>query len=283
MRRRGWLGVFVLVGATAYAARGLQDEDLAWRDFIAWFQTSPVGGNPLGGYQAALRAAGKSQAEVQQRMSLVAKLLGERSDWIEVYFDKTFARPVTGNPAQDGFNAAPSVFLAEVIRGHRPGSALDAGMGQGRNAVYLASQGWKVTGFDISGAAVAAATDSARRAGVRLDAIKARYADFDFGLARWDLIVLAFAWAPVKEPGFVGKLRASLRPGGLVVFEHFVDDAAHPRPAAIQALVPGQLRLLFDGFRIERYEELEGVGDWGGPGERLVRMAARAATGSAGR
>ena len=39
----------------------------------------------------------------------------------------------------------------------RPGAALDLAMGQGRNAIYLAQQRWRVTGVDISPSAVALA------------------------------------------------------------------------------------------------------------------------------
>src|SRR6188768_3099174 len=47
-------------------------------------------------------------------------------------------------------NAQSSEFLAAVIKGLKPGTALDLGIGQGRNAIYLAAQGWDVTGVDIS-------------------------------------------------------------------------------------------------------------------------------------
>jgi 2-polyprenyl-3-methyl-5-hydroxy-6-metoxy-1,4-benzoquinol methylase len=147
-------------------------------------------------------------------------------------------------------------------------------MGQGRNAVYLATQGWKVTGFDVSGQAVKAAAANAAKAGVRLDAVKASYADFDFGTAKWDLIVLIFAWAPVDDPAFVDRLRTSLKPNGRIVFEHFLDDPTAPRPPAMHALKPGQLRGAFTGFRLERYEELTDLADWGGPDMLVVRAVA---------
>ena len=38
--------------------------------------------------------------------------------------------------------------------GKTPGSALDPGMGQGRNALYLAAHGWRVTGVDLSDTAI---------------------------------------------------------------------------------------------------------------------------------
>jgi SAM-dependent methyltransferase len=266
--------LIVLVCVAAPGAQTPREEGAEWRDFIAWFRTAPPSGNPLGGYGAALQAGGTPQDEIQRRIQLLGRLLGERSDWIGLYFDKVFSRPLTGHPAEDGFNAAPSALLVEATAGLRPGTALDAGMGQGRNAIYLAGRGWTTTGFDLSDEAVTAARANAGLAGVRMEAVKASYADFDFGTERWDLIVLAFAWAPVDDPAFVARLRASLRPDGRVVFEHFIDAAAHPRPPVVKALQPGQLRALFTDFRVERYEEVDGVGDWGGPGQRLVRMVA---------
>jgi SAM-dependent methyltransferase len=208
-------------------------------------------------------------------MGVLVKLMLERTDWVELYYDKTFSIPLTGDPETDGFlSTEPSALVVETVKGLSPGTALDAGMGQGRNAVYLAQQGWKVTGFDLSGEAIKAATANASQAGVQIDAVKASYAEFDFGPARWDLIVMTFAWAPVDDPAFVSRLKTSLRPNGRVVFEHFLDDAGRPRPAAMHALKPGQLRELFSGFRLDRYEELVDLGDWGGPDTQLVRMVA---------
>ena len=86
---------------------------------------------------------------------------------------------------------------------------------------------------------------------------------------------MTYAWAPVSDPAFVRKIQASLREGGKVVFEHFIRDADHPYPDFIQALAPGQLKTCFSGFQIERYEEFDGIGEWGGPGSRIVRMIAR--------
>jgi hypothetical protein len=68
--------------------------------------------------------------------------------------------------------------------------------------------------------------------------VKASYDSFSFGTDQWDLIVMVFAWAPVADPAFVARLRTSLRPGGRVVFEHFVDVPGRLRPKATQALQP---------------------------------------------
>ncbi len=49
-----------------------------------------------------------------------------------------------------GFSTNANALLVSAVTGRKPGRALDVGMGQGRNAVFLAVEGWNVTGFDIS-------------------------------------------------------------------------------------------------------------------------------------
>lgn len=39
------------------------------------------------------------------------------------------------------FSRKPNAFLVEVTRTRKPGKALDVGMGQGRNSIYLARRG----------------------------------------------------------------------------------------------------------------------------------------------
>jgi 2-polyprenyl-3-methyl-5-hydroxy-6-metoxy-1,4-benzoquinol methylase len=278
MFTRNWIVVAVvvtcLVGLGAQSPQG--GDDSVWRAFMAWFKTAPpTPGNPIGAYAAALTAAKVPEEEIRRRVGVVTRMImGERSDWVEPFYDKVFSKLLTGNPATDGFTGDPSAVLIEAINGLPSGTALDAGMGQGRNAVYLAGKGWNVTGFDVSGEAIKAALTNAGKAGVRIDAIKASYADFDFGTAKWDLIVMTFAWAPVTDPAFVARLRTSLRPNGRIVFEHFTEDPQTPRPAAFHALKAGQLRELFNGFRLDRCEEVTGLADWAGPGTPMVRMVA---------
>ena len=51
-------------------------------------------------------------------------------------------------------NTKPNALLVSSVKGRAPGTALDLGIGQGRNAIYLAENGWKVTGVDLSEVAV---------------------------------------------------------------------------------------------------------------------------------
>jgi SAM-dependent methyltransferase len=275
--RLRWTAVIsaILVLSALAIAQVPVDENAVWKDFIAWFKSTPTDGNPLGAYAAKLEKEGLSKVEAGQRLALVVRLFSERPEGTEVHYDKAYSRPATGDPAEDGFSSAPSDFVAAAVKGSKTGSALDVGMGQGRNAVYLAKQGWDVTGVDLSQVGLDAARANAEKAGVSIRTEKAAYAQFDFGAEKWDLIVIVFAWAPVEDPTFVAKLRQSLRPGGLVLFEHFIKDANHPYPPMVRALEPGKLRDYFSEFDIDLYEEMDGIGDWGGPGSRLVRMIAR--------
>jgi SAM-dependent methyltransferase len=278
MFARKWIvvAVVVLTCLVGLGAKSAQDDESVWSAFVVWLKTAPpTRGNPIAAYATSLKAAGTSEAEVKRQSGVLMKMvMAGRTDWVEPFYDMVFSRLVTGDPETDGFTGEPSALLIEAARGLTPGTALDAGMGQGRNAVYLAGKGWKVTGFDVSAEAIKAARANAGKAGVQIEAIKASYADFDFGTAKWDLIVLTFAWAPMTDEAFVARLRASLRPNGRIVFEHFVDDPAQPRPPAMGSLKPGQLRELLKGFRLDRYEEITGLADWAGPGTPMVRTVA---------
>lgn len=90
------------------------------------------------------------------------------------------------------FNHAPNQFLTEVVRDMRPGVALDYGMGEGRNSIYLANLGWQVWGFDPADAGVALANKRARQLGLTLHTEAVRDGEYDFGTEKFDLIL--FSW-----------------------------------------------------------------------------------------
>jgi hypothetical protein len=107
------------------------------------------------------------------------------------------------------FSHQPNAFLVEAVRDVPPGTALDVAMGQGRNALFLAREGWQVTGFDIAEEGLKIARTEAQRQGVRIDAVSQGYEEFDFGRERWDLVVLSYAWVPLVEDAFVGSATRS--------------------------------------------------------------------------
>jgi SAM-dependent methyltransferase len=214
-------------------------------------------------YRKVLAAEGVSAAEIDRRLRVIVEQFqkSEKERWNRIL---TAPSP--------RFNTQPNAFLVEVTRGLTPGKALDVGMGQGRNALYLAQQGWAVTGFDPADQAVAAAEAEAKRIGVTLKALVLRDDQFDFGVAQWDLIVLSY----VGARGFEQRVYDALKPGGSVVVEAFHRDATKTtRIGGSVVFDTNELVKLFERFRILRYEDVEGVGDFGLERTRVVRLHAQ--------
>lgn len=130
-------------------------------------------------YRAYLKGRGFSDADVDTQI----KVIDAQSQKLEV---ERWNRILTSEKPL--FNTKPNEFLMQMAKGRKPGTALDFGMGQGRNAIWLAQQGWDVTGFDPADKAVALARDTASKLGVRLKTEIKGAEDFDFGENRWDLI-----------------------------------------------------------------------------------------------
>jgi len=170
------------------------------------------------------------------------------------------------------FNTNPNAFLVDVVKGRTPGTALDVGMGQGRNAIYLAQQGWTVTGFDPADKAVALANATAAKLGLKLDTVVKGEEDFDFGENRWDLIVLSYVGA--RE--LVDRVVRGLKPGGIVVIEGFHRDVTktHPVGGAV-VFDTNELPTLFSRLRVLRYEDVEAKNDFGRDLNRAVRLLAQ--------
>ena len=99
-------------------------------------------------YAAELRGQGKSARDIDAAIASL-KAMGDRAEV------ERWNRILTA--AEPRFNTAPNAFLVSVTTGLKPGRSLDVGMGQGRNTIYLAQQGWESAGFDPADRAVAAA------------------------------------------------------------------------------------------------------------------------------
>lgn len=228
----------------------------AVKEFAAWRAQQPPE-TPLGDlytrYREYLKAKGLSDADIK-----AAFLEIEKTRWDGIY----------ANPAPS-FNTAPNAFLTEVVKTLKPGRALEIGMGQGRNSVYLAKLGWDVTGFDISETGMAAARKSAEAAGVKLRTINASMEQFDYGVDQWDLIVATYEGAGWRE----GAVRG-LKSGGIVVVEGFLRAAQTPPGASFG---PNELLKMFLdlNLRILRYEEVDGKPDWGNGAGRVIRLCAQ--------
>jgi SAM-dependent methyltransferase len=248
--------------AQSPAAAQTADADI-YEKFRAWIGSQPreaQQADPFEAYRKVLTAAGVPAAEVERQL----RVIDQQGQRLEI--DRWNRILTSPNP---GFNVKPNAFLVEMVQGVTPGQALDVGMGQGRNAIYLAQQGWTVTGFDPADKAVAAARHAARSSGVTLTTHVLRDDEFDFGREKWDLIVLSY----VGVRGLIPKLYDSLKPGGRVVTEAFHRDATKTGPIGAQVVYDdNELLKLFDRFRVVRYEDTDGMSDFGLRTTRLVRL-----------
>jgi SAM-dependent methyltransferase len=168
------------------------------------------------------------------------------------------------------FRHEPSALLVDAIRGRTPGRAVDLGMGQGRNTIFLASQGWNATGVDLSDVAVAQAKASAARAGAKITAIVDDLDHFPMGTNQWDLIAMFYvhAWFQASRSSSIGRIAAALKPGGLLVVEGFAGREKF-------MFQPNELLRDFSGLRVLRYEDREDEAEWA-PGRRshVIRLVA---------
>jgi len=118
------------------------------------------------------------------------------------------------------YGEQPNDFLRAACADMAPGDALTLCEGEGRNAVYLARLGFRVTAVDFSEVGLAKANALAARHGVAITTIVADLADFDAGVGRWDLVASIFAQpASATRQRLYRQLRQSLRPGGAFVLE----------------------------------------------------------------
>jgi len=246
-----------------------------WLEFVEWTQTAK-GGKSLRDYAESLDAKDFPGPEIRGRLHILRSQFTEQPEGIEMIYDPLYGKSLTGVLQKDGFKISPNAFLVEAMEGIKPGGrALDVGAGMGRNAVHLASLGWDVTGIDLSAEGLAVMSANAAKAGLKVQTVKTSYQNFDFGRECWDLVAMILSWAPVEEPGFLTRLKESIRPGGYVVFEHVVQRPEDPFPPGVHAPAPGALRKLFEDFEFVVYREVDDYGDWGGPPTPHVRMVAR--------
>ena len=240
-----------------------------WSDFLVYIQGAPAANNPgvlFAGFRDDLVAQGMSKDEASEAVRGLVTMAAGRRDWSAPMFDRIYT---SDDP---GFSTRPNALLVDMIEGKAPGTALDIAMGQGRNALYLASLGWKVTGFDVSSEGIAAARREATGRGLTIEALRVAHDEFEYGLAAWDLIVVTYALVPVTDVDFAAGLVESLRPGGLIVIESFGTLPDRPiRPVEIDS---NRLRDAYSGLQVLRFEDAIDLGDWTDEPAPIVRMAA---------
>ncbi len=167
-------------------------------------------------------------------------------------------------------------FLAEQVKGRTPGKALDIGMGQGRNSLFLAALGWEVTGFDISDVGVRQAKAEAEKRGLKINASVGDVDKFDYGKDRYDLIVGMYMHEYLTRNA--AKVVAALKPGGMLVVEGIHRDIGKDSLRGEKyGYLNNELPKIFDRLRVRYYQDTLDKADWdrsGGKPVPVVRLMA---------
>ncbi|MFE2617617.1 class I SAM-dependent methyltransferase [Micromonospora chalcea] len=157
------------------------------------------------------------------------------------------------------WSAEPNRFVVESVAGLTPGSALDIAAGEGRNAVWLAGQGWRVNAVDFSTVAVERGRQMAAARGVTVDWRVADVTAYRPVPNSYDLVLISYLHLPAAEfAGVLAAAKSALRPGGtLVVVGHdlanLTGGTGGPQDPAVlltpEAVVDG-----LAGLRVQRAE-----------------------------
>jgi len=123
------------------------------------------------------------------------------------------------------FGTQPNEFLQEHFSRIPPGGrVLCLAEGEGRNGVFLAEQGYEVTGVDLSPVGLKKAQALAAERKVQITTRVADLADFDPGTDAWDGVVsIAVHLPPEVRKALHARVVASLRSGGVFILEGFTE------------------------------------------------------------
>lgn len=163
------------------------------------------------------------------------------ADEMRKFWDKTYSKR--------GYfiGIEPDEFFAEELSKLRRGRLLLPGEGEGRNAVYAASRGWRVDAFDFSTKVRDKALALAKSRGVYFNYQLADFANPNLPDNAYDVVaIIDLPTMPdIRSKGF-SAVRNSLRPGGLIIYEGYA-----PRPGEEFWATRDELKNAFAGFKFK--------------------------------
>jgi tellurite methyltransferase len=164
-------------------------------------------------------------------------------------WDKRFGR------MEFALGKEPNPFLKKHIRFFQKGKALDIAAGEGRNAVFMAQNGFDVDAVDISAKGLKKAQTLAREKGVRINTFLVDLDQYQIEKERYDLIANFY----FLKRRLIPRIREGLKKGGKVIFETYLLEqrtlgVGGPKQAKY-FLKPNEPLRLFKNFRILFYRE----------------------------
>lgn len=160
------------------------------------------------------------------------------------------------------YGTEPNDFLASVVTNLQPGATLSLAEGEGRNAVWLAQQGFTVSAIEQSEKGVAKTLRLALQRGVIVMAERGELETFHIQPNSWDLVVSIYAHTPQElRRKLHRQVVAGLKPGGVFVLEAYTpaqipNNTGGPKDASLMPTAE-LLRSELAGLVFDHIEEVE--------------------------
>ena len=185
-----------------------------------------------------------------------------KNQWDKRYGEEAFA-----------YGKMPNDFFRDQLAPLKPGAILMPAEGEGRNGVYAATLGWKVTAVDLSIEGKSKALRLAKEMGVTLDYLVGDLEYMGLKEESFDAIGLIYAhFLADKKSAVHKKLSTYLKTGGKVIFEAFSKSHLELVKTNPKVGGPRDIDMLFSkeeiaadfaGYDIEILEEVEVVNEEG--------------------
>ncbi len=152
------------------------------------------------------------------------------------------------------FGEKPIPFLVDNVHLLRKGKVLDIAMGEGRNGVYLATQGFEVLGLDISEKGLEKAHNLAKKNKVTIKTKVVDLESFTLEPSSYDVILCTY----YMQKDLFKQFQSALKPGGMIVVETYnVDYLKYVQFSRKWALDTNEMLDIFKGLRVIRYQDYD--------------------------
>jgi SAM-dependent methyltransferase len=144
---------------------------------------------------------------------------------------------------------APNPYLEIELAGLTPGTALDAGCGEGAEATWLATRDWHVTAADISAEALRRAAAQTATAAERVEWVEADLSAWQPS-AQFDLVTTFYAHPAMPQLSFYRRISDWVAPGGTLLIVGHLDAGGHGHnPLREASVTAASVRAVLDSSR----------------------------------
>jgi len=116
------------------------------------------------------------------------------------------------------WSAGPNELFAEIAAGLAIGSALDLGCGEGRNSIWLAQQGWRVSAVDFAANGLDKGRELSSQQGLDVEWILADVSQWESDV-KYDLVAVLFLHTSKRErEHWLTMAVQAVQPGGYFLY-----------------------------------------------------------------